>query len=206
MYVPPKFKVDDHAASLELMRRYPLATLISSSGSEGSFVSHLPLIAETSPEGITLVGHLARANPHWKHFSKGSLTAVFCGPNAYITPHWYKVNDVPTWNYAVVHAVGRAEIIESYDGIIDCLKKLSDHMNQSSQVPWEFWLPEDLNSRESLPRAIVGFRVSVQSLVAKFKLSQNRSTEDREGVRHGLSQRDDDQSRQLLELMNQIDR
>ena len=104
MYLPKRFKNGDLQKSISIIEKYPLETVISVTEA-GPFVSHLPLVAENQESQLTLYGHLARANPHWKLLDRRDVYVVFNGPNAYITPTWYAENDVPTWNYAVVHAV-----------------------------------------------------------------------------------------------------
>ena len=85
-------------------------------------ISHAPLVFIRSENeeatGGQLIGHFARANPHWKHLQNGKVTAIFHGPSAYITPQWYVKNDVPTWNFATVHVEGRARLIESEEIMI----------------------------------------------------------------------------------------
>lgn len=198
MYSPPKFKFENHDEILEIIGKYPLATVISST-ENGSFISHLPLVIEPHGKGIALLGHLARANSHWKLLKGSQVTAIFHGPSAYVTPKWYVENDVPTWNYAVVHIQGHVELIEDKEGIIDCLKKLTAHAEAGSKDPWEFWIPEE---RANLGQMIVGFRIVVDEMNAKFKMSQNRSDEDRKGAIEGLKNRGDETSREVARLMS----
>jgi transcriptional regulator len=153
-----------------------------------------------------LVGHTARANPHW-HLLRGTsaslgadVKAIFQGPQSYITPQWYAENDVPTWNYATVHIRGRASLIEDPKGIKTCLEKLVSQMEAGRKSPWSFWIPGDL-AGESLSASIVGFRIEVQNIEAKFKLSQNRPEADRRGVIRGLDAAGDDMSLAVSELM-----
>jgi transcriptional regulator len=200
MYLPPKFKFENQAEILEIIGKYPLATVISNA-EEGPFVSHLPLVMDHYAGGVSLLGHLARANPHWKLLNGSEVTAIFHGPNAYITPKWYAENDVPTWNYAVVHIKGRVELIDEKEGIIDCLKKLTAHAEAGSKAPWEFWIPEE---RANLSQMIVGFRIVVDEMNAKFKMSQNRSDEDRKGAIEGLKDRGDETSREVARLMSKL--
>lgn len=182
------------------MRAYPLATMISV-GEDGSpFISHLPLIVEPDGDGIVCIGHLARANPHWKLLGGRRATAIFHGPNAYITPSWYVQNAVPTWNYAVVHVRGVVTLIDDRAGIVRCLEALTAAVEKGPEA-WQFWIPEDL--RNTLELAIVGFRLTVDTLQSKFKLSQNRSAADRDGVLRGLAQRSDAASHSVRALMQQ---
>ncbi|MGZ3797473.1 MAG: FMN-binding negative transcriptional regulator [Pseudobdellovibrionaceae bacterium] len=204
LYLPSRFKQENLREILSLIGENPLATVISTTKGE-PFVSHIPLIVQKYENGLKLIGHLARVNPHWKLIDGQPLTAIFHGPNAYITPNWYAENDVPTWNYAVVHAVGQGRLISDYDGIVACLKSLTAQVEAQSKNPWNFWLPTDLESSAELTSAITGFEIDVKDINAKFKLSQNRSLSDRNGTIAGLeSERTDENSRKISELMKRI--
>ena len=203
VYLPRSFENTDLARSVALMRAHPLATVISVDSVDGDgtpFVSHLPLIVEREGDGLVCIGHLARANPHWKLLGGRRATAIFHGPNAYITPSWYAQNAVPTWNYAVVHARGVVTLIEDRAGIVRCLEALTATVEQGPGA-WQFWIPENL--RDTLESAIVGFRLTVDSLQSKFKLSQNRSAADRDAVLRGLAGRTDAASHAVRALMEQ---
>lgn len=202
MYTPQKFKNTDHDEAMSLMTNYPFATVISVNDNTPS-ISHLPLTAVKFGQKIQLIGHLAKANPHWKVLQKNKTTAIFHGPHTYITPKWYAENDVPTWNYATVHVNGSVELIEDTQGLIDCLKILTAHAEKIWPSGWEFFIPDDL-SGESLKRSIVGFKISVEELTFKMKMSQNRSSEDLEGIFTGLQKRNDDQSQLVLAMMQKL--
>lgn len=202
MYNPQKYKSVDHDEAFDLMDRYPFATLITVS--EGRpFVSHLPLTPKKVGDRVELIGHLARANPHWKLFMGSEVTAIFHGAHTYITPQWYAENDVPTWNYSTAHAKGSIELIEDEEGILGCLRELTTHVERHWASGWEFFVPEDL-SGEILPRSILGFKIKVSEIAYKKKLSQNRTTADRAGVLKGLATRIDENSRLVLEEMSKL--
>ena len=200
MYLPRSFENTDVAGSLALMRAHPLATMISVDENGSPFVSHLPLTVEHEGDGIVCIGHLARANRHWKLLDGRRATAIFHGPNAYITPSWYVQNAVPTWNYAVVHVRGVVTLIEDRAGIVSCLEALTAAVEKGPEA-WQFWIPDDL--RDTLELAIVGFRLTVDTVQSKFKLSQNRSASDRDGVLRGLAGRSDAASQAVRALMEQ---
>lgn len=128
---------------------------------------------------------------------------IFHGPNTYITPKWYAKNDVPTWNYAVVHMEGSFKRIENYSGIVECLQKLTGQIESHSPEPWPFWIPDDLATQKGLSSAIMGFRILVTDAKAKFKLSQNRSEVDRRQVIAGLDGRGDEASNKIARMMEQ---
>ena len=201
MYLPRHFDNTDREQSLALMRAHPLATVISVDQDEGSpFVSHLPLVIQPDGDGLVCIGHLSRANLHWKLQGGRQATAIFHGPDAYITPTWYVQNAVPTWNYAVVHVRGMVTLIEDRAGIVRCLEALTAAVETGPDA-WKFWIPENL--RDTLESAIVGFRLTVDTVQSKFKLSQNRSAADRERVLRGLAGRSDAASHSVRALMEQ---
>jgi len=199
MYNPQRYKTTDINEAFELMDRNPFATVITVTDGK-PFVSHLPLTPKKVGDKIELIGHLARANPHWKSFAGNQATVIFHGPHTYITPKWYAENDVPTWNYSTVHVSGRIDLIETYDGIVECLKELTAHVERHWPSGWDFFIPDDL-SDEILPKSIVGFKIKIDEINFKKKLSQNRTPADRAGVLRGLETRNDDNSRTILKEM-----
>ena len=198
MYLPRYFNNTDRDQSLALMRAHPLATVISVDDDGNPFVSHLPLVIEPDGDGLVCIGHLSRANQHWKLLGGRRATAIFHGPDAYITPAWYEQNSVPTWNYVVVHVRGVVTLIEDRAGIVRCLEALTVTVEKGPDA-WQFWIPENL--RNTLESAIVGFHMSVETIQSKFKLSQNRSEADRARVLRGLAGREDDASQSLRAFM-----
>lgn len=214
MYLPSRFKIQDEEEVLALVHANPLATVITVVDG-APFVSHLPLLLEKRGSDLALVGHLACANPH-AAILRGSQSVdgsapdrrtayvIFNGPNAYISPRWYGVDDVPTWNYAVVHMQGEVTPIEDYIGVVECVKKLSAFAERDVAAPWKFWLPPDLADPSRLTKAIVGFEIRVTDVKAKFKLSQNRP-QDRDSVVSALrTERDDSRSIGIADLMSRL--
>jgi transcriptional regulator len=202
MYIPARFKIQDAEHAETIVRTYPLATLISVVGGE-PVISHLPLLLEKSVETKSLIGHLARANPHAKNLAAGEVTAIFHGPGTYITPSWYEANNVPTWNYISVHIRGTVEMIEDEAGVADCVRRLSETMEKTSLRPWEFWIPPDLEGPR-LSKAISGFRIHVTDIAAKFKLSQHQPEAERQRVAQALkSERTDEASHRVADWMAQ---
>lgn len=205
MYRPDFFSVSQDK-SLELIARFPLAELITVDSGGEVFANPVPLIASSGPGGgVRLRGHLSRRNPQWRHLSsRGSALAVFRGPDAYVTPSWYvSGRDVPTWNYAVVQARGRVRLIEEPEGLIEILRAQTDFFESKRSDPWKFELPGDLEDPRALAGAIIGFELDVTSLEAKFKLSQNRSREDRSAVIEGLREGPLDAAREVARLMEE---
>lgn len=188
LYNPLHFRAENWR---EVIAQFPLATLIT-----GDLISHLPLLLEERGGEAYLIGHLARANPQSKILDGAGCTLIFHGPSAYISPLWYEECDVPTWNYVVVHAAGKARALPE-EAAVEALRRLSDHME--GKDGWEFQIPEDLTN--SLHRAIMGFEIQLKQVEAKCKLSQNRSELDRKGVRAGLRKKGDARSQEVADWM-----
>jgi transcriptional regulator len=202
LYQPPHFSVGARDVALELMRRHPLATVVS--GTEGGepVVSHAPLVARVDGDRLVLQGHLAKPNPQWKGWRDGdSVLAIFHGPDAYVSPFCYVVKEaVPTWNYAVVHAAGAVTLGHDSDAKERVLKALID----AHDVPYRArWDELDVEWREKMKGGIVAFEVAVTRLDVKFKVSQNRSEADRAGVLRAMQDGDAD-ARELAGWMQRL--
>ena len=182
MYVPTAFTVDDPAALHAVMTENPFATLVTANADE-PFATHLPLRHFPAEDGPgTLVGHVARANPQWRQFQPDrDVLAIFHGPHAYVSPTWYETKlAVPTWNYVAVHAYGRVRRVEDAAEIRSQLRDLTAYFENSLPQPWAPDLPDDYWDR--MTQAIVLFEISLTRVEGKFKLSQNKSTTDIQGV------------------------
>lgn len=199
MYLPKHFSQSEYDKVKILIEENSFATILSFPDSSKPFINHLPVIFD---EAI-IIGHMAKRNPQWLHFKNNpDCTMIFQGGHTYITPKWYRSGgDVPTWNYAIAHLHGKIEVVESYNEQIEILKKLTLHFEKNSINPWAFSLPEDLASESALTSAIVSFRFKIEKIEAKYKLSQNRSKDDQEGIVEGLKERTDEMSRLVMEMM-----
>jgi transcriptional regulator len=185
LYCPSSFAQSDRETLFELIDAYGFATLVSGGGTE-PFVSHVPLLLDRETRGAErLLGHVARANPHWEGFdgSAGAL-AIFHGPHGYVSPAWYvSTPQVPTWNYAVVHVTGRPRVLDT-TLTRTVIARLVEQYEGSRTDRWSGELPPAFV--DGLVRAIVGFEIPIETIEGKFKLSQNREARDREGALAGL--------------------
>lgn len=189
MYLPKHFNSTDLAHALRLVAEHPLALLVGPDAQGQSFGSHLPLVAEPTADGFRLEGHMARANPHWGWLQQQtSLLAVFSGPSAYISPsHYDSLQNVPTWNYAALHAYGDIELIDGAAAKDALLKRLIARFEPDYAEQWR-GLPEAYQHK--LLGAIVGFRIRVTHWELKLKLSQNRAATERQRIRDALGASD----------------
>ena len=182
VYIPRPFAPREPEQVARLVAEHPFATLITAGGAEPQ-LSHVPLQFDPAngPHG-TLLGHMARANPHWRHFGDGASVAIFHGPHAYVSPSWYAepASAVPTWNYCVAHLHGTAELMDTDRDKRALLDAMVQRYEAARAQPWRLQLED--RALEAFLGAIVGFRLRIERVDAKFKLSQNRSADDRERV------------------------
>ncbi|SQG00993.1 negative transcriptional regulator [Paucimonas lemoignei] len=207
MYNPAAFKEDDTARLHQLMADTRLAILVTHD-ENGLQASHLPLLL-SSEQGLngTLFGHLARANPQWRALQNGAeAMVIFPGADAYVSPAFYPAKAehgkvVPTWNYVAVHAYGVAEVFSDAPRLLEVVTGLTDKHEAGRAAPWAVAdAPADYIDK--MLGAIVGFALPIGRLEGKRKLSQNRSAEDINGVREGLSASGDAKDRELAQLMD----
>ncbi len=193
MHRPDDFRVEDIAHMHALMRAHPFAALVSSAAS-GLYGTHLPTVLTDAGANGTIECHLARANPHWKDLAAGNeALMIFQGPQGYVTPNWYpsKVQHgktVPTWNYAIVHAYGRPEVVQDKDWLRRHVGELTDQQEAAEAAPWKL-ADAPASYVDVMLRGIVGFRFEITRLEGKWKMSQNREMPDRHGVVAGLQAR-----------------
>jgi transcriptional regulator len=187
IYNPPAFRETDLAAMHAQILHSGLATLISV-GTEGPFISHLPMLLDPRPEPFgTLTGHVARANPQWKESDfKKPVIAMFMGPDAYVSPNWYPSKAehgkaVPTWNYSMIYVRGRIEPFQEAEELRAHVTALTERFEQNAPDPWQVSdAPEDYLQRQF--KGIVGLRLTIEAIEGKAKLSQNRSKADQDAV------------------------
>jgi transcriptional regulator len=197
VYIPKANQENRLPVLHALMRNHPLASLVTM-GSSGLFATHLPIcleapeLPEDGPAALgTLKGHISRANTQWRdHDATTDAIAIFSGPQQYISATWYPGKyehgkEVPTWNYAVVHACGPLRIIEDPAWLLAHVTALTNIHEAASPVPWKVSdAPQDYIASQL--RGIVGLELPIRRLEGKWKASQNRTERDRESVMQGL--------------------
>lgn len=201
MYVPSHFSVTDAAEIAAFMRQHSFASLITDDG-QAPFATQVPVLlhADEGTHG-TILAHVAKANPQWRHFANGQeAMVIFHGPHAYISPSWYEAPlAVPTWNYAAVHAYGVPQIITDHDRLVGMLNELVETHEAGRENRWTGTLPEEY--RDKMIGGIVGFEIQVTRVEAKYKLNQNRPEADVKSVIAALSASADQTERELAAMM-----
>ena len=200
MYVPGEFAGADDNLAWSVIEENPLGMLFSPSN--GTF-SHLPfLVSRAQGQPDKLRGHLASRNPLASQLQGAPVSVLFTGPDTYVSPLWYERpnEQVPTWNYVAVELQGRASVIgpEATRGFLDELCARFEGPNG--------YRPSCLAPAllDEMLAEIVAFEVVVERIVGKFKLSQNRSLEDRARVMKALAARASTEDLKVLEWMQRV--
>ena len=194
MYLPKHFEQPDRDALTALVRERPLATLVVATP-DGPTADLIPLEFDAAAGAHgTLRGHVARANPLWRNAGAQAL-AIFTGPDAYVSPNWYPSKRehgkvVPTWNYTMVQGRGTLRAVDDAAWLRAFVGQLTQRHEASQPQPWQVSdAPEDFV--QQILRAIVGIEIELVSpLTGKWKVSQNRSAADREGIVQGMAATD----------------
>lgn len=205
MYIPKHFEGSEPTGR-EIMQAHGWALLMTAGEDGVPVATHLALLwQDDGSEHGSLIGHMARANVHWKLFHRAADSlALFWGPHAYVSPTWYTPGvKVPTWNYVTVHAYGRPQVIEDTEGALAVLAKLAAVYEGTGGDSWGLGnLPA--GNAEAQTRAIVAFRLPLSRVETKLKLSQNRDLEDRRRVIARLEASDSQESRATASWMKRV--
>jgi len=173
MYSPKPFAIEDSATIEAFLAEHGFGQLVSQHQGR-LFSTYLPFLYD--PKNRTLTGHLARLNPQHQDLSEQEVMVTFSGPHGYISPSWYAVHNVPTWNYQALHIYGRCEVFTDVDRLAAVVRGLTEQHESDQPDPWQADYPA------SMLQAIIGIKISIQQWHCKFKLNQNRSVADMQGV------------------------
>ena len=201
MYQPAHFVESRPEVLHRLVREHPFGLLVTD-GASGLAANGMPFLLDADPAGGpgVLRAHVARANPVWKEArTDREALVVFQGPQGYVSPAWYPSKAehgkvVPTWNYIVVQGRGTVSFVDDPAWLRAFVGRLTDR-HEARRVAAEagrgapVWAVSDAPDEfvETMLKAIVGVEIPLSSLVGKWKMSQNRSRADRDGVAAGLA-------------------
>ena len=209
MYTPKPFREDGRNRLHTFIDDHAFGMLVVTDEHGHPEIAHLPFLLDPDigPNGQLRV-HVARVNRIWQLALESRPTVViFPGPHGYVSPRWSDApaRHVPTWNYAVVHAHGRARGPMKREELITFLDDLVAANERGVPSPWR---ASDMEPamRGRLMEHIVGFWISIEALEGKFKLSQNQSPDDRARVVQGLSERGYNNDAELVNFMTMDER
>ncbi|KAJ5997296.1 hypothetical protein N7522_008956 [Penicillium canescens] len=167
-------------------------------------------IAKQNPQAKALMEALAEQNAQGNNTLElaDEVLILFNGPHHhYVTPKFYTKTKpesgkvVPTWNYSAVQAYGKISVYcnskaEETGAFLQ--KQIEDLSRQSERdimgntggekpTPWEV-SDAPVNYVELLKKNIIGIEIRVERLQGKFKMSQEMSKGDRDGVVKGFEE------------------
>lgn len=191
VYLPAHFTAPDAAGVAAFVAAVAAADLVTFDGAK-PVASLIPIIwDQDAGEHGRLLGHLALANPQWQSVTAGTTAlAIVHGPQAYVSPAWYPSKArhgrvVPTWNYVTVHFTGPLTVHRDPEWLRDVVTRLTQRHETGRPTPWAVTdaPPDYLNGQL---RGIVGVELTIATVEAKRKLSQNRDADDRASVAEAL--------------------
>ncbi len=207
MYLPPQFDNTDKILAADLVRAHPFASLISVDDAGLPFVTHLPLHLENDDSSTAeqpswvLLGHVARANPHWRYLqARPQAVVTFIGPHAFLSPKVYPdLARVPSWNYLAVHCTVQVTLVEAAEAKDLLLKKLiADHEPAYAAQ----WRGLDVEFAQKMLSGIIGLELRVTQLQCKLKLNQHRP--ESHSALHAQYARGSDDERELAAWMTRL--
>ncbi|AUC77499.1 transcriptional regulator [Olleya sp. Bg11-27] len=181
LYPPKKHQDNDKQHLIQVIKTYPLATVISVKNNT-PLVTHLPLIYRES-DG-KLIGHIDIYNPQTELLqNQNDITILFSGPQCYISPSIYTTAQLPTWNYIKVHLTGTVSRIDNTEDLKQSLITMTEFL----EAPDHKYILEANNPRlDSNLKYIKLFEISIATWEGKFKLSQDKKPKDTENARQEL--------------------
>lgn len=202
MQYPPPYHLDHNKHNAyKVIEACKLATVISPI-QDDVLVTHIPLILNLDKGSLgSLVGHIDKNNPQAKYLNNHKITAIFHGPDAYISPTVYASRQLPTWNYITTHVKGTAHHLPSDDAVRDSLIHMAEQLEDSEQP---FVLNPDDKRIPALLNHIVGFEIEIEDLVGRFKLSQDKLQQDRMNAKQQLLSQTIDNETILVNQLCQV--
>ena len=186
MYIPKHFQPRDKAVQ-EFLSQIESGHLVSNT-EKGLVSTLLPLIYDQ--ETNSLLGHVAKLNIQASLPTNQEALVISMLNETYISPNWYASKEehhkvVPTWDYMMVHAYGQLVIHDEPEWILNQVTRLTNHFEANQPKPWNVdQAPTDYVDGQI--RAIVGIELKINRIEASFKMSQNKSKADLDGVIAGL--------------------
>lgn len=211
MFVPRMYRAPDPQWIRAIVSGYPLA-LLASGGPGAPHATHLPIIvpgytaADPTADlvGTTLLGHMNRANPHWKALTEGSeALLVFSGPHGYVSPSIYGFEPAaPTWDFAAVHLRGRVAPMTDQDAALGVVVATVRAFEARFGRGWDPAASMDY-FRKILP-GVGAFSFEVDSVEAMFKLSQEQDAPTRERVAKEFAGSNEPLRREVANLIGDL--
>ncbi len=179
MHPNSSFRWDDRDALRAFAREIGFGMLFTSTP-DGPRVAQVPFVfLDDDHIGF----HVARGNGLAKHLAGSESLFVVSGPDAYISPDWYDLDDqVPTWNYLSLELQGEVRRMNSAEltAQVDALSAEQERRLH----PKPEWTRAKMSAGlfDKMLGAITGFEMRITAWRSTAKLGQNKHAEAREKV------------------------
>lgn len=173
MYIPKHFEITDKDEVFAFVEANAFGQLISTVDGK-IFSTHLPFLV--SEDRAKIIGHLAIQNPQHADIDGQEVLITIEGAHDYISPSWYNSPGVPTWNYQAAHIYGQCSVFRGAEELQEIVNALTTKYEAAFESPWQ---PK---YKPSMLGGIVGVEITINEIQCKYKLSQNRSLQDRSQV------------------------
>lgn len=198
MYPPPHHQSDDIKKLIAVIKAYPLALLVTASNGT-PFVTHIPVIYNDKTG--KLVAHIDKQNPQVETLKEGAkATIIFKGPDSYISPSIYTTQQLPTWNYIIVHIEGTISLIDDPEAAKETMVDMT-HFLEAPDHP--YILMKDNPSMERFVNYIQAFDITITKWEGKFKLSQDKNAQDQENAKQQLKNKSSSWEAGLIDYLHE---
>jgi transcriptional regulator len=210
MFVPDSYHAPKPCWAVDLIRGFPLATLCTEGGGV-PYVTHLPVVFRsdqhvdgTELPGTILVGHMNRANPHWRALGDGCrAVVVFAGPHGYVSPSVYGFSPAaPTWDFTSVHVIGRVRPLQDEKSTIDVVTTMVRTFESDFGTDWD--MTKSISYFRKILPGVGAFEIEVERVDSMFKLSQEQPTAVRRSVAESFADSTTGLHRELAALISRL--
>ncbi|MCF6308208.1 MAG: FMN-binding negative transcriptional regulator [Flavobacteriaceae bacterium] len=180
-YPPPYHQSNDRQKMIAIIKQYPLAMLVSVKDDK-PLITHLPVIF--NEETGKLLGHIDLNNPQANLLKDNKeVTLVFKGSDTYISPSVYTTEQLPTWNYIIVHITGNVTAITNPEKAKQTMVSMTEFLEAPDH---KFQLTIDNPKMDKFIHYIHAFEIEITHWEGKFKLSQDKFEQDQENAKQEL--------------------
>lgn len=176
MRIKDEFRAESLDTARRIVRAHPFATIVTRTLQ----ATHMPCLLEEEGHGLTILGHVARADPVSRDLD-GPLLLIFHGPHGYVSGSWYGEETIPTWNNVTLHVRATPQL---YADPMPVLRRTVDHFEAAVEQPWS--LDRLGETARELAGRVVAFRLEATDWHAELKLSQDKPAEELSRVLAGL--------------------
>lgn len=178
MYPPASFQTDNRADIQAFLQQHYFGLLLSHTPE--LCCTPLPFLFSWQQGDDKAYCHLARHNPQLQQLAGALVQIVIQGPHAFVPASCYPQQPaVSTWNYTMVQLSGKARLLDDAQTLALVRAQEQHSAPGMTQAP---------DYQQKLVKAIVGVEISLSKLSGRFKLSQNKASEQRLAVMKHLQQ------------------